>query len=318
MSLKSNIYTLICLGQSGPKDIREVKLMLGLNHQQADLLNQLGPGQGIIKLVGKFPYPVPLNFPYSEPKYLPEEEIDQINKNDDLIRYFLSQIKPKAEPEVKDKQEQEEPTVSNKMKEWLMAVYHHQYKKTLTEIYKLAGFAAGTGSRVAKKSETMNLVKMIGIDFKKGNPRYPILLSEAYKILDIEEKNFFGKGAGNEHVLYQHLIAKHFSEFKPKIELYKKGKHIDVAIETNEQLIAIEVAMTSTNEKANIEKDIIKARADFVIVACRNQKVREDVQRLVSEMSDQIQKKAKVLLVSELLNKGLEDVLNFLNGKLFK
>ncbi len=314
--LKSNIYTLIALNQSGPHDVSEIRKMMGLNPQQVDILNKLEPGQGIIKLAGKYPYPVLVTFPLIEPKYLTEADIDKINENDQILQSLKNQVKTARKYE--QQENQAKPLISTKMKEWLMAVYHSQYQRTLTEIYDQAGFSAGTGSRIAQQSEKMGLVKILRIQFRKGNPRYPILLPEGYETLGIEEKKFFGKGAGNEHVLYQHLISEHFSELKPKIELYRKGKHIDVAIETNERLIAFEVAMTSTHEKENIEKDLIQARADSVIVACRNQKVREDVQRLVSEMPEQMQKKTKVLLVSELLNKKPDKVMNFQNGKLFK
>jgi hypothetical protein len=70
-----------------------------------------------------------------------------------------------------------------------------------------------------------------------------------------------GNGAGQEHVLWQYQINEHFSVFNPTIERFRGGKYMDVAFETNDLFIAIEVAMTSVHEKVNIEKDFSMAQA---------------------------------------------------------
>ena len=219
-----------------------------------------------------------------QPRYVPEPQPDKYNN--------------KLEKEPKKNE------MNDNVKKWLWAVYTHQYRKKKTALYKLAGFSiGGTGKRAAEYCENNNLVKNIKPGFGSGSPQYPILLPEAYQILGIQEKKFYGKGAGYEHVLYQHLFAEHFSELKPVIELYRNGKHIDVAIETNEILLAIEVAMTSVNEKENIHKDFLKAMADFVLVACINDKVQKEVQEIILEMPEQIRDKTQVYLLSKLLNK---------------
>jgi predicted AAA+ superfamily ATPase len=194
------------------------------------------------------------------------------------------------------------------MKAFLWSVNLYQYQKTLTEICKLASFTAGTGSRLAKRCEKRNLIKVVQIKIGKGSPKYPVLLQPAYETLGIKEKHFWGKGAGHEHVLYQHLIAKHFSEILPEarvtIELHRGEKHIDVGIETNERLIAVEVAMTSSHEIINIQKDMQNAKADLVIVACKDERVTDVVHTKLSQLSSELRNKVRVCLVGEVLKNG--------------
>ena len=213
-------------------------------------------------------------------------------------------------PKKADQKDTDKNKVSDNTKNFLMSGNLYQYKKTLTEICKLAGFSAGTGSRISQYCVKNGLVKIIQIKLGKGSPKYPVLLQEAYKILGIKEKKFYGKGAGYEHVLCQHIIAEHFLEYKPKIELYRGGKFIDVGIETNKLLVGFEVAMTSAHEKENIEKDFFKAKVDFVIVACINDIVLKEVQKIVLEMPEEIKSKTKVCLISKILKAESEEILS--------
>jgi hypothetical protein len=235
-----------------------------------------------------------------------------------ILSAFKTQ--PRYVPVKHAQEKPDKPRVSDDAKTWLMTASRWQYKKTVTEIQKLAGFPAGTGSRIAKECEKRNLVKLLQVTFGRGRPKYPVLLPEAYKILGIQEKKFYGKGAGYEHVLFQHLTAQNFEEFNPVIELNRGGKFVDVAIEANEKLIAIEVAMTAVHEKDNIQKDFSKANADFVIVACKDAKVLVQVQNTIADMPGHIRDKTRICLLAELLKKRPDEFIDSLaeNNKLFK
>ena len=203
----------------------------------------------------------------------------------------------------RDKKEtaQSNDTVDSKAYDFLMAVNLNQYKATLTQVYAFSNLTLGTGSRIAKACERKKLVKIIKTRFGKGSPSYPILLPDAYSLLGIKEKKFHGKGAGLEHILYQHLIKNHFASLKPQIELNRGGKFVDVGIIYNERLIAIEVAMTAVHERENIEKDINLAKADFVIIACKEKKVKDKVETMVLGIDVYYRAKTKVILMGELL-----------------
>ena len=228
------------------------------------------------------------------------QEINQLN---------FEAAKPKPDSGQVKVSKDSDSKLDNKISDFLMAVNLNQYKATLTEIYEQANLTAGTGSRIAKKCESKGLIKVIKVSIGKGSPRYPVLTSEAYKVLGIEEKKFYGKGAGIEHVLYQHLIAAYFKDFSPKIELYKGQKHIDVAIEVNNFLIAFEVEMTPVHATTNIKKDIENAKASYVITACKDPKVLGEVQTRLLEFPQELRNGTETILLSKLLSSNTKDII---------
>ena len=98
--VKSNIYTLICLNQSGLHDMEESSKIFRLSKEQDEYINKLEPGQGIVKLAGRYPHPILATFPYIDPVYISEEELIAINHNDIRIRDLLSKVVPVEEPEI--------------------------------------------------------------------------------------------------------------------------------------------------------------------------------------------------------------------------
>ena len=80
--VKSNAYTIIGMSQSGQKDRREMINVLGLNSNQAQMVNFLDVGMGIIRLGGRYPFPQLIKFPLVKPKNLSDSKLDKINAKD--------------------------------------------------------------------------------------------------------------------------------------------------------------------------------------------------------------------------------------------
>ncbi|MDD2731312.1 MAG: hypothetical protein PHW33_04305 [Candidatus Portnoybacteria bacterium] len=191
---------------------------------------------------------------------------------------------------------------------FLMCVTTYLYKKTITEIYHEVGFSACKGTRISKKLEKDLLIKIIEIAKGKGVSKYPVLLEDAYKTLNIEEGKFEGKGCGYEHLIWQHILSEHFKEYKAGIELNRGDKCIDVGFEYEGKLVAIEVAMTSAHEKANIEKDIGMAKAGLVVIGCKDAKVLDEVNAIIKEMSEEVRLMVKTFMLSRVLSMGIEEI----------
>jgi len=205
--------------------------------------------------------------------------------------------------------EKKKEKVSADERRLLMATNIYQYKFTLTQIAEIIGFSACKSTKLFKRLEQAEMIKIISIVKGKGISKYPVLLPEAYKLLEIEEKKFYGKGAGYEHVIWQHLIAEHFKDCNAEIEKNVNGKFIDVAIKHENMLIAIEIAMTSAHEKENINKDINLAHTDMVIIACKDEKVLKEVKTIINELDELARLKTKALLLSRIINISLEELL---------
>ena len=224
-------------------------------------------------------------------------------------------FQPRYRPEYKQEKKGSEQGHNDEIKlnvderRFLMCVYTYQYKATLTEIYGIIGFSASKGTRIVKKLEKNLMIKIFSVIKGKGVSKYPVLLSEAYKLLNVEERKFEGKGCGYEHLIWQHILAGHFKEHKAVIELNRGNKCIDVAFEYQGRLIAIEVAMTSVHEKENIEKDVNLAKSDIVIIGCRDNKVLNEVNAIISELNDDLKGKVRAFILSRILSMDLEELI---------
>lgn len=280
--VNSNVYTVIALGQQGIPDLRDSKKLLGLDDQQADLLNRLSSGRAFVKLAARYPYPLLVHFPHVKPDYITDEDIDKMNRE---AQSHTSTIAT---------------SIGNVDKKLLMAVYAHPFKKK-TEIYRVANLSAGTADRAVRRCVKNGLLTIIKPNIGKGRAQFLFLLPLAYEGLGVDPDELMGKGAGFEHTLYQHLIAQRFSEFDPVIEGNRNGKCVDVLLHSEDRVIAIEVAMTQGHEKANLEKDLLKARVDAVIVGAKNRRVLDKVHGIIDELPEGIAHRAKAYLLSDIL-----------------
>jgi len=191
---------------------------------------------------------------------------------------------------------------------FLLSIWTYQYKHTLTEIYGIIGFSACKGTRIVKKLEREYLIKIFCIVKGKGISKYPVMLQDSYKLLDLEERKFEGKGCGYEHLIWQHILAGHFKDYKAVIELNRGNKCIDVAFECESRLIAVEVAISSAHEKENIEKDVNLARADLVVIGCRDEKILSEVNSIIQGLDENLRIKARAFMLSKILGMNAEEL----------
>lgn len=309
---KANCYTIVTLSQSGQRDIREVVSTLGLSQKQADIVNRIAVGQGIVKLAGRFPYPVLIDIPEVPPGRITDKEIDEINKIDPVVQKLLGNINSKVDHPMPPPADEPALEISLDVKKYLMALYMNQGSKTKIEISDLAGFSRGTGSRIAKTAVSLNLIRMIQTKLGKGSPQFPVLLPDGYSAIGMPEMSVSKRGGtGAEHSIYQRLIHEHFTKqgAKTTVEAKIKGKDIDLALEGDFGLIAVEVALTASHEQINIIKDL-EAGAAHVIEACRDKDVKNSVLKILSEMPEEMAKRVSVNLVSEVLTKKLGELVD--------
>lgn len=223
--------------------------------------------------------------------------------NKRIMRLFTFQ--PRHVPEKKVK-----PEFGEDDYRFLSLLCAQPYKLMLTEAFTKVELSAGKGERIRNKLEEKKLIQVIEVFKGRGGKKtYPVLLAEGYKLLNMDEPKFEGKGCGYEHLLYQHLIKEHFIEFSPVIELIRGNKSLDIGIELNGKLITIEVAMTASHEKINLEKDVQMAQAHCVVIGCKDEKVKEQVIKEISSLSDEIRSRATVCRLSEVFKIKLEELI---------
>lgn len=195
-------------------------------------------------------------------------------------------------------------TVSQKEKELMMDVYTRPFIN-LTRRYSDLDLSAGKGTRIVKALIRKQLVKVLEINLggRGGSTKFLELQQEAYKILNMPPKKY-GRGTGFEHYFWQYKIKEYLTtlnkDLKIDIEKNIKGKFIDIGIEIQDKVIAIEVALSSVNEKNNIKKDI-EVGCNFVIVGCKDKKVVEEVNQILENLTQEERKKVCIYLLPNLL-----------------
>ena len=238
--------------------------------------------------------------------------MNNIIYNDDevanIAKRILSpyKIQPRYVPE--ERQEKSDKTAVNDLhKRFLMAVHVSPYPMPLKEIYKSAGFPLSTGHRIGCECEQLNLLNFIELPLGKGRPQKFCTLTElAYQLLSVKRSKFGRRGGESEkHLLIKRILSHHLKTYNPIIEY----NNIDVAFKIDGKLICIEIELNDTHHiTENIIKDF-KTGAYKVFVCCER-KLLNKVHEIVSQLPEHIKNNTEACLISELLKKSPDEIVN--------
>ena len=316
--IKSNIYTIIGMIQTGQKDRREMINVLGLNSNQAQKVNFLDVGQGIIRLAGRYPFPQLIIFPFVKPKNLSESQIDKINAEDPRVLDLLSDVKPADDrnqlmidrPSGIHQYTNNEEHISNsdrmlkKSEGMLMDIFNRFDVPSATRAKDLA-LSASSADKIFKYIESEQLVEKFNLNLtgtRGGSCKfYSLSDPKGYDTTDKKPpKRSGGTGVVHfflERYLKKHLPAKGFQDLE--IEKNINGKRIDVFGIFETLKIGIEVCCsTMRTEHLNFFKD--KDGCDLVVIVTPDRKTKT---KLDQELGREIgpHSKLKTCVVHELL-----------------
>jgi hypothetical protein len=166
--------------------------------------------------------------------------------------------------------------------------------------------SASTGTRIVKSLQRKRLIEVVEINLggKGGNAKFLVLTEKAFEVLGMPQKHYHSKGGSFEHYFWQYKLAEHFKvlrkDWQVNIENQVMNKFIDLTIETQGKILAVEIAQTSVNEYINIEKDL-EAGCDFVIIGSKDNKVLEEVNQIKISFDQAIREKVGICLLHKLL-----------------
>ncbi len=326
--IKSNIYTIIGMSQTGQKDRREMINVLGLNSNQAQMVNFLDVGQGIIRLAGRYPFPQLIIFPFVKPKNLSESKLDGINANDQRIKDLLNRVKPantfkntflefsKSIPQYTITEEPESKTdpMFEKSKDMLLDIFNRFDVASATRASDF-GLSASAADKIFKYIERERLVDVIRLNLTGGrggmSKYYSLTNPKGYEAVSkTPPKKSGGTGAMHfflERYLKKYLPGKGFSDLE--IEKNIGGKKIDLFGKYEELKIGIEICIsTMRTEFINFQKN--ENLCDVVIITTPDKKTKTN---LDSELIKKIEpsKKLKTCVVHELLNHPEKIIIKF-------
>jgi hypothetical protein len=185
----------------------------------------------------------------------------------------------------------------------------------LSDRYKSLGLNIEQGNKIYHSLSNDNLVRTHKINLvgRGSATSFLEVTDKGYKKLNIEPKKEYSVGGSLLHKIVQHRIRENFKNMEEidglHIEKQLSNKVIDVLMVLKEgKKIAIEIAMSSTNELVNIKKDL-GAGCDYVITVCKDKKVFKEVGELVANLPDENRASVLICVVYQLLKcKTLGDV----------
>lgn len=301
-----NVYTRTLLNLSEGVNLKNFAESMGLDKEQMESNFSLVPGQAIIRLAGRYDKPFLVQFiDYPLEKNISNEEVMQHMKP--LLEKINAEHGFVQEQEIKPEEKHEEPTPDERI--ILSGIYSEPFLN-INERCKKHKISTGFGrynliERLTKKLKLCDIVE-INLGSRGRSPKFFVFTDAGFAL--IGKKNYKINRSNFEHSFWQNRIAGHFEKFcKAETDKKLNGKEIDVVLEIENGIIAIEVAMTSAYEKENIIRDI-KAGCERVIVACRNKKVLEEVKNIIAELDKGIQTKAEACLLTEITKLSLQEI----------
>lgn len=299
-----NVYTRVLMSLSEGFNLKHIAESLGLTAEQAESNFSLIPGQAIIRLAGRYDKPFLAQFvDYPLEKNISNEEVQE--HMNPLLEKLNAEHGFAEEQEIVE-EKQEEPTPDERI---ILAGIYSEPFLNINERCKKHKISSSYGryDLIKRLTKELKLCEIIEVNLgRRGrNPQFFVLTDAGFKVLEkrdvkINESNF-------EHSFWQNRIAEHFKEFNPRIEKKINGKKIDVVIEYDGRLIAIEIAMTDAYEKQNIIKDL-EAGCEKVIIACKNKTVLKKVNIIIESLDPGKKDKAKACLLSEITKLSLGEI----------
>lgn len=299
-SIKANVYTVICMSQSGGTNILEMVRTLGLNKDQDEALRTLKSDkttkefEAIVKLSGKWPNPFVIRVTlFDVDKTVSTQDLQRLmaprllELNKKMIprtEYRLIQDAKKREEQAREdekrKQRQEEvkqkeETEGNTLIRILTNIRDYPFvdQKTRIEMLKLPS-SSSTTDKYFKELVARGLVRICRIALGRGLSTKVLyeITPEGKTFAKMDKVEIPGKG-DFKHKYWQHLIKDFFQKQGYNAEIEKRFgfKNADVGFESNGNKTAIEVELSSDHLIPNLQKDF-DAGCDKVIVAALSQR----------------------------------------------
>lgn len=321
--VKNNTYTIVGMSQTGQRDRREMVSVLGLNSQQAAIVNFLDVGQGIVRLAGRYPFPQWLMIPLVKPENISEKELDFVNSHDRRLLSLLDQVKFRTNQEedkrllpVKSqvnsgskKESNSQDGIPENVIDMLNDIFH-RFDVASTKRAKDFGLSASAANKIFKYIEKEQLVETVKLNLaggRGGTSKYFVLTNpKGYEAISKSPTKRPG-GVGDMHFFIQRYLKKHLAEKgfgELEIEKNIGGKRIDLFGRYGDLKIGVEVCVSTVRtESINIQKD--EGKCDILIIVTPDKKTKI---KLDKELRKQTHpgNNVKTCVVSKILNKPQE------------
>lgn len=300
-SIKSNVYTTICMSQSGGKNVHDMTLALGLKTKdQIACLQELVSDkhekvfEAIVKLNGKWLTPFVIHvMPYQVEKDVSNVDLQRLmaplftELNQRLIpRTDYKQIleakqKEQQEKQAEERKERQEEAQQKEVFEGarlikiLINIRDHPFIEQKERISMVdLGSSSSTTDKYFKELIARGFVRPHTIGLGRGQSTKVLyeITDKGAEFAKMSKVNIPGKG-DFKHKFWQHTIQKFFESIGYNAEIEKRYgiKNVDVGFDMEGKRTAVEVELSSDHLIENIQRDF-DAGCELIIVAAPSQR----------------------------------------------
>jgi len=321
--IKSNAFMQIMFALANSDDVRCMQGSMGIYDKEMREYNlNFEKREMIVKFSKRYNEPFLARVPEF---HLPEGTISDKEAYENNERIFgirektaerkeSQETAARKERQKKEERERTEPKPEETA--FLWDIYNRAYV-SIKERYDTLKLSASKGDRIADSLVRKGLCRKhkINLGYRGGMTTFLELTREGYEAIGVPVREHLSRGGGFEHDLWISKISEHLkalrSDWVVSVEKQLKGKFIDIMIEFQNKIIGLEVALTPVHEKTNLEKDFGQCACDYVIVACKDDKVLKEVKKIAQDLNEEKRSKVGVCLLHELLRcKSLDEILN--------
>jgi len=280
----------IILNISNGADLKLIKEACSFNIHHIEGISSLPIGNAVVK-ISDSPYPFAVEVdPYNLTSY---PNLERLNKTSrDFISFLMKDVVKADHSHLKKHFQNEKAEKERELEELEKDFMKHIARKPLlsmTQRYEEFGVSRSKGDRIVDILERKGLVKRVEIitGERGGKPKLLELTEDGIKFIHQKlgiKTNHLNKGI--EHYFWQNQIKDLFYKnegVKATFEAVIKNTRIDVLLQINNEMVAVEIAMTPQYELENIKKDL-SAGCKYVIVVLKNWigvgTIKKELQRL--------------------------------------
>lgn len=309
-SIKANTNTTVLLPVGDAKQFDEVADSMNLTEFQRVFAQSIETGEAIIQIGNREPVPVDM-YNFELPGTISIEELHkcQEGKWAELDSMPRQEVKfPSQEAELdpdevaESSQEKPEIEISEDAQVLIRDVVENPFT-AITERYESKNLSYHKGNEAKNELIEKDLVEEVSVP--KGDSRIKLLeiSRKGAKFLDSQGIEFQRKSRGGiEHRYWQENIREWLMElgWVAKVETFDA----DVYGNNGTEELVVEVAMSSADREIEHVEDRVEKGFDHVIVACRNQNVKEKLRQKLEDSSVD-ESSAEFRVLPELLDSDL-------------
>lgn len=328
-SIKANVYSVICMSQSGIQNILEMSKSLGLTREQEEACRMLQSDknknvfEAIVKLNGKWLKPFRIHVtPFRVKKDLAEADLrslmapifekmdEQVTPRTEYKTILEAQHRTEEQREAetrrerREKAEQKESVEGNILIRILTNIRDHPFIEQKERIYMLnLGSSSSTTDKYFKELIARGFVQVHRIGLGKGQSTKVLyeITGKGAGFAHMNKVSIPGKG-DFKHKFWQHKIQKFFQSLGYNAEVEKRYgiKSVDVGFEMNGKKTAVEVELSSDNLIENIQRDL-EAGCEVIIIAAPNQRSVTSYEKKISFYNKEYLNKVEFRVLTDFL-----------------